>query len=301
MREFDLLQHVYANTGADARVVIPPGDDMGMLAPGPTNLLAAIDQVVGGRHFDPAVTSPEAIGRKAVNRCLSDVAAMAGRPVAALIGVVLPPDFGAEASARMFDAMRDAAGRFDCPLMGGDISVHGDPSHPLTCSVTVLAEPVSRAVLRSGAQVGDDVFVTGVLGGTYAPDGLGHHLDFEPRIACGIALVEMLDERLHAMIDISDGLGRDAGHLAADSGVTIELDAAAIPYRQGVSMEAALRGGEDYELCFTATGTLPATVAGVPVTKIGRVLDPAGEPAIFLTEAGKRRRIEDEGWEHGGT
>ncbi len=278
MREFELLKHIYeAGAGRSARVVIGPGDDMAMVRLGSPDLLTAVDQVIDGRHFVLQSTPIDLIGRKAVMRSLSDIAAMCARPVSTLVAAALPPDFGTERAKALFDAMRAAAEEYDCPLIGGDIAFYSDSSHPLICSVTVLAEPLPRGpITRSGAKVGDTVYVTGTLGGSVTPDGLGRHLTFEPRIAEAIELAESLEGDLHAMIDISDGLGRDASHIADQSGVRIEIDAAAIPCASaaGKDWRRAAGDGEDYELLFTASAQPPAVLgADVPVTAIGRVVE----------------------------
>lgn len=313
MREFDLLRHVYAaNRDLEPRIEIPPGDDMAMLRLDDPRVLVAVDQLIDGRHVDLAATPLELVGRKAVTRSLSDIAAMAGRPRATLVAVVLPPDFGEDRATALFDAMRDVAARYDCPLIGGDIAFHrlvanGTP-HPLTCSVTVLAEPGPiGAVRRAGAQPGDAIYVTGELGGAMnaGSGGAGrdgayaHHLTFEPRITEALALADALGDRLHAMIDISDGLGRDAGHIADASKVTIELDARRLPRRGGCDWERAIGDGEDYELCFAATGRVPDTIGGVPITRVGRVTESASPGrCVIVTPDGALRDAADLGWEH---
>lgn len=305
MREFDLLQHVYAGSvPSDQRVEIPPGDDMAMLRLGGSRLLAAVDQVVDGRHFRLATTPIELIGRKAITRSLSDIAAMAGRPVATLVAVVLPPDFGSGRATALFDAMRDTAAMFDCPLVGGDIAFHGDPAHPLTCSVTVLAEPgPCGAVRRSGARVGDIVYVTGSLGGSLDADGGGKHLSFTPRINVALELGEQLGERLHAMIDISDGLGRDVSHIAALSGVRIQLFADRIPLTPGVTWRQALSDGEDYELCFVAApGEVPSWLGDTMVTPIGEVMATVtgdeSQPLVTVLDGNLVLDATELGWQH---
>src|SRR5690606_8317993 len=173
----------------------------------------------------------------------SDVAAMAAVPVAALAAGVLPPDFGEELAMELFEIMRAVSAEFNCPLIGGDIAFHLSPEHPLTLSVTVIARPIDAQhapVLRSGARVGDGVFVTGVLGGSFMPDGSGHHLTFEPRILHALSLSRSLGTSLHSMIDVSDGLGRDVAHLAEMSGVQITLDAVRFPCRTGCTWKQAL-------------------------------------------------------------
>lgn len=300
MREFHLLSKVYEhNADLDARVIIPPGDDMGMVRIDGAEVLAAVDQIVAGRHFSLESTSLQLIGRKAITRNLSDIAAMAARPVAALAAVVLPRDWNEAQALELFEAMRGSAARYDCPLVGGDISM---ADAPLMCSVTVLAKPGPRgAIRRSGARVGDHVYVSGRLGGSVAADGGGRHLTFEPRIELALALAEQFD--IHAMIDISDGLGRDAGHIAEMSGVQIALDAAKIPCSPGCDWRRAMSDGEDYELCFTVAGdaVLPTELAGVELTRIGEVRCRSnGGMMVVVKDGGHELDASQLGWEHDG-
>ncbi len=312
MREFELLEHVYAASAKlDRQVRIGPGDDMAMVDLEGGRLLVAVDQIVAGCHFNIDTTPIELVGRKAVTRSLSDIAAMAAQPVASLVAVTLPPDFGSDRANTLFDAMRKTGSDYDCPLIGGDIAIHDKSSHPLTCSVTVLATPSGEQVVtRHGAKVGDGVYVTGRLGGSLLPDGTGHHLTFEPRIKEAIELYRHLGVNLHAMIDISDGLGRDASHIAEASGVCIEIDARLIPCRPEIDWKQAASQGEDYELCFTATGDIPSKIISLEVTRIGEVVTrkesnkssggeagEGGRGVVFLD--GSSKISGDElGWQH---
>lgn len=306
MREFELLQHVYESSRSlgDA-VLIPPGDDMAMVELDTPRLLAAVDQVVDGVHVKLEATPIEAVGRKAITRCLSDIAAMAARPVASMAAVVLPTEFDEDVTNRLFDSMRETAEQFDCPLIGGDIAMYRKKQLPLVCSVTALATPAGGRVLqRCGAHVGDSVYVTGELGGAVAEDGSGRHLAFEPRIRPALELLDRLGDRLHAMIDISDGLGRDAGHIAEQSDVCIELWAEDIPCTPGCEWQRAIGDGEDYELCFTAVGEVPDTLGSLPVTRIGQVVEMTRhaserpEGRVWIRVAGKWQRADELGWEH---
>ncbi len=302
MRESELLQHIYATaSGPTPLVPIPPGDDMAMLLVGDQAILAAVDQVVAGRHVDLQTTSLELVGRKAVTRSLSDIAAMAGHPVALLATAALPPDFGHDRATTLFDAMRATADRYDCPLVGGDIAIHCDASAPLVCTVTALARPgPAGAVCRTGARPGDHLFVTGRLGGSLGPDGLGRHLSFEPRIREALILAGVLESRLHAMIDISDGLARDASHLATGAGVRIEVDTLRIPCNDGLDWQRAAGDGEDYELCFAAVGDVPTSLGGLPVTEVGRVIQagPGDTPAVVFKAGAEVLDTTALGWEH---
>lgn len=317
MRETNLLQHIYnANHRLRDDVTIPPGDDMGGVYVGGVEVLAAVDQLVAGRHFLTERTPLALVGRKAVTRNLSDVAAMAARPIATLAAVTLPPDFTEARAGELFEALRATAESFACPLIGGDMAVHQHATSPLVITVTVLAQPLDTAhppVRRGGARPGDRVFVTGVLGGSFGADGMGHHLTFEPRLRVARELYEHLGSHLHAMIDLSDGLGRDVDHLAEHSGVNVLLDARSFPCRPGCDWSAALVDGEDYELCFTlsaeAAAGLPRVIDGVPITEIGAVFprsefaprsngEPSPQRTLVQTPDGSLLDAAQSGWEH---
>lgn len=301
VREFHLLSKVYEHSAAlDARVIVPPGDDMAMVRFDGADVLAAVDQIVQGRHFTLESTPLALIGRKAVTRNLSDIAAMAARPLASLAAVVLPRSWSEAQALELFEAMRTTAARYDCPLVGGDISI---ADAPLMCSVTVLARPGPRGpILRSGAKVGDAVYVSGSLGGSVEPGGRGRHLTFEPRLDLALALAERFD--LHAMIDISDGLGRDAGHIAQMSRVQIVLDADRVPCSPACNWRRAMSDGEDYELCFTlaADARVPLELCGAAITRIGVVREQRGnQPCVIVREGGREIDATQLGWEHGGS
>ncbi len=300
MREFELLRHVYAaNRLLPSEVVVPPGDDMAAIRLTDRNLLVAVDQVIEGRHVvideDPAL-----VGRKAVARNLSDVAAMAARPVATVASVALPKRYGEARSLALFEGVRATADLFGCPLIGGDTAIHHDGSAPLVLSVTILAAPAwpgARVVTRRGGQVGDGVYVTGLLGGSLEPGGGGRHLHFSPRLNEAMALLELLGERLHSMIDVSDGVGRDAAHLTGER-TEILLASASIPTNGGLPWQRGLGDGEDYELLFTATGAVPTKLAGVPITRIGTVMDRTSEIDVRVTEGDQTLDASAFGWEH---
>ena len=285
MRESTFLSHLYATEPPQRDgVVIGPGDDMALLVAGGDRVLAAIDAVVEGRHFRRG-TDLRLVGRKAVLRNLSDVAAMAARPLACLAAVQVPAGFGDADAQRLLEGLREAGDAHDCPLVGGDTAVHADPSAPLTVSVAILAAPAlpsGRVITRSGAEIGDRVFVTGTLGGSLAADGGGRHLDFPPRIREANQLARTLGDDLHAMIDLSDGLGIDAGHLAAaaDGDLAIEIDAAALPCTPGCSWRQAMGDGEDFELCFCAASPPPARFGDLVVSEVGRVVERRGGPRV---------------------
>ncbi len=301
MREFQLLQHVFATATESEAVLIGPGDDMAMVRVNGSSWLAAVDQLVDGRHVDLETTPVELVGRKAVTRCLSDVAAMAAQPVASLAAVTLPPNQTEEWATKLFDAINQTADHYGCPLIGGDIAVHRSEQSPMVVALSVLAKPgPTPPIQRSGAKVGDTVYVTGRLGDSVDEHGLGRHLTFEPRITEAIELAQTLGPRLHAMIDLSDGLGRDASHIAERSKVTIEIDADSLPAHDGLDWRRAMSDGEDYELCFTATGVVPDRIADVPITPIGRVVirnDPSDSPVVVRNGA-EILDVSQLGWEH---
>lgn len=316
MRESELLAHIYGRSqrlagaaSGGAKIVVGPGDDCAVVeSPGGEPLLLKVDQVVGGRHFG-ADAPVDAIARKAIARAVSDIAAMGGALMVSLCGAVLPHGYG-QADA-LFDAMHEWAGAFGCPLVGGDISMLAEgQAGPLVLGVTIVGRPhaLRGPVLRSTARVGDEVYVTGQLGNSRAS---GRHMTFEPRLREAAWLCDALGANLHAMMDVSDGLGRDAGRMGEASGVVLELRADALPMHADCpDWRRAAGEGEDYELLFCvdagAGGKLPATgpPQGPPTrfTRIGRVVAPGAKEqagSVIVAPDGQRVPAGEMGWEHG--
>ncbi|MCC7204675.1 MAG: thiamine-phosphate kinase [Phycisphaeraceae bacterium] len=316
MRERDLLEHIYRqNPTLGELVSIPPGDDMGGLLLDGRNVLVTVDQLAQDVHFSLDRATLAQVGRKAITRNLSDVAAMAALPLGAVAAGSLPDTWSTEQADELFDAMRATAQAYRCPLVGGDISIwHG----PLILTVTILAHPAGLGpILRGGSKPGDHVYVTGRLGGSLhtvggPTRGRTHHLDFEPRIDLARALAERLGPGLHAMIDLSDGLGVDAGHLARMARLTAEIAVDRLPAGPAAEQAGRIDGlpawkhalgdGEDYELCFTTDphAALPDEMLGVPITRVGRMrpASPGEAAVVVLGPDGKPLDVGDLGWEH---
>jgi thiamine-monophosphate kinase len=271
MNEFELITRLTRALPTNKSVVTGAGDDCAVLDLGVADklILFKTDAVVEGFHFTRQ-TPPEKIGRKALARCLSDIAAMAGTPTAALVMIALPEKFDAEFVAKIYDGVNALAREHDVAIVGGETTTN--PGRILI-SISLLGT-VSRGkqVLRSGARVGDAIFVTGELGGSLALK----HLDFEPRLAEARWLAEHFS--IHAMIDLSDGLAGDLRHILAAGGVGAEILKSAIPISRAAKsggarlltgrlagtlappglqkspVLAALTDGEDFELLFTVAG-----------------------------------------------
>jgi thiamine-monophosphate kinase len=256
MTEFDLIHLLTRSLPANKSVVVGAGDDCAVLDLGLPDrlLLFKTDAVVEGIHFT-AATPPEKIGHKALGRCLSDIAAMAGTPTAALVTLALPRKFDAGFIEAIYAGMNALARRHEVAIVGGETTTN--PERILISVALLGTAPRGKAVLRSGAEAGDAIFVTGELGGSLA----GKHLEFEPRLVEARWLARHFS--LHAMMDISDGLAGDLPHLLKASHVGAELLSAAIPIsreaRRAAKAEpsakppllAALIDGEDFELLFT--------------------------------------------------
>lgn len=300
MRESELLGHIYARSAdLQARfpqVLVGPGHDCGAITT-PGSVLLKTDQLVSGRHYRDG-TPIDLIARKAVARAVSDVAAAGGSPLAALAAATFPQ--GYPHANDLFDALSRWAAHFGCPLVGGDIASWPNPGAVLTVSIVGAPHAARGPVLRSGARPGDHIYVTGALGGSFdATTGLGRHLTFEPRLPEAHWLCDTLGGDLHAMMDLSDGLGRDAGRLAAASGVRIRIDAKLIPCSAGVtSWSRAASDGEDYELLFAAPPGIPGScpLTGTPITQIGEILPGSG---CVIDDGGREIDASQLGWEHG--
>lgn len=259
MNEFELINRLTPSLATNDTVVAGAGDDCAVLDLGiPDKLiLFKTDAVVEGIHFTRE-TPPEKIGRKALARCLSDIAAMAGTPVAALVTIGLPKDFDAGFVAKIYDGLKGVAEQYGVAIVGGETTTN--PERILISIALLGTVPRGRLVLRSGAKAGDAIFVTGELGGSLA----GRHLDFEPRLAEARWLAEHFT--IHAMMDLSDGLAGDLRHIVHASKVGAVLLKTALPVARAAKLRAragadakpatlaALTDGEDFELLFTVAG-----------------------------------------------
>ncbi|MFP4104889.1 MAG: thiamine-phosphate kinase [Phycisphaerae bacterium] len=306
MRELDFIKWITRQSRFDpARVPIGPGDDMAVVKCGAEDLLITIDQVLDGVHFLLEEHGPRLAGRKAMARNLSDVAAMAAEPLAAVASVALPKGTDEAVAREIYGGIRELGDRFHCPLVGGDL---GTWDQKLAISLTLFARPgTGRPVLRSGAKPGDAICVTGKLGGAWRTR---RHLEFIPRVEEAQMLSGAAD--LHAMIDLSDGLATDLGHICRASGVGAELTEPAIPIHpdaatgistedRGEMLSRALTDGEDHELCFTlpqaeADKLVSQPPCEVELTKIGRIVD--GKGIQLIAADGSRSPVDKPGWEH---
>jgi thiamine-monophosphate kinase len=308
------------------------GDDCALLRPRPGHEFAVTtDLCIEGRHFRLDWHTPESIGHRTLARGLSDLAAMGAEPVAAFLSLGLPRSLANPPGswskswiARFLDGLLALAAGHKTPLAGGDLS---ETPVPLADIVLVGSLPAGKALLRSTAHPGDLLYVTGTLGGGAAAlphfdrlarqtksgsNGLrpyhipkdlqpllARHLWPQPRIAQGLRL---RGQRLaSAAMDLSDGLSTDLAHLCEESSVAAEIDPAFLPIHPGATLDYALHGGDDYELLFTADPTtrMPSKIAGVPITRIGRILRARqGQPAVTLLTPHGPQPLKPQGWEH---
>jgi len=256
--EFDFIHWLKQQSPHDERLVVPIGDDLAAMKwAGEDLLLVGVDQVLDGVHFDSAIHSPRQIGRKAMNRNLSDCAAMACLPAAAVCTVALPKGSGEEYAKELYLGLRDAADVFNCPIIGGDT---GSWPGKLVVTVTILGRSAGiTPIRRNGAKPGDKLYVSGPLGGSI----LGRHMTFEPRVKLARYLAQNF--RITAMLDLSDGLGTDLRNLCHASGVGASLAVGSVPIHADVKRLGGTRepyieafvGGEDYELLIASPDSLP--------------------------------------------
>jgi thiamine-monophosphate kinase len=285
------------------------GDDCAVLEPPAGPLLVTTDSLVEGVHFRRDLQNLASVGRKAVRVSVSDIAAMGGRPWCLFSSVSLPADLSDEDATALATGIATACRELDVFVAGGNTT--RSPSG-LTLDLTVLGtmQPGCAPLTRAGAKAGDLLAVTGSLGG--AAGGLAFLLGQAPqyapaaelralwregraRVPEGLALAAI--PGVHSMMDVSDGLGQDLGHLCAGSGLRAVLDPAAVPAAPALGKLAplgpswnqlVLGGGEDYELLLTlapqalAAATEALATLGTPLTVIGRM--EAGEPGIRLED-----------------
>lgn len=320
--EFDLIRRFLPHAPRFGRedVRVGPGDDCAVVVG--SGIALSVDMSVEGVHFRRDWLSPHEIGCRAASAALSDLAAMAARPIGVLVSVAVTAEDAGDFAVHLMDGVRDAVARVGAVVLGGDLT---RSIGPLVLDFAVVGE-CPNPVLRSGAQRGDDLWVTGELGASAvsiarllrdeAPHPAGR-----ARFACPVPRIpeaEWLHERgiPKAMIDLSDGLAGDAAHLSAASGVAVILDPGAIPIHEAVradtagaedALRFAVSGGEDYELCFSAA---PGAVEphldewgaefGIPLTRVGWIEE--GEGVFRAGAEGARIPLDRGGFQHfGGT
>jgi thiamine-monophosphate kinase len=308
MNEFELIARLTKSLPTNQNVLVGTGDDCAVLDFGlPEKLfLFKTDAVVEGVHFTKE-TPPEKIGRKAFARCLSDIAAMAGTPNAALVTIALPKNFEPDFIGKIYDGLNFLAEKFGVAIVGGETTTNPER---ILISISLLGTVErGKQILRSGAKAGDAIFVTGELGGSLAEK----HLQFEPRLAEARWLAENF--QIHAMIDLSDGLAGDLPHILKSSGVGTELLKSAIPISRAAKLAAkksssakhafaaAITDGEDFELLFTvgskdAVKLLDAWKKKFPRLKlscIGKIVAGSG---IWVRDKGGSHKLNANGYVH---
>jgi thiamine-monophosphate kinase len=316
-REFDLIRSFLSDDGGlPEGVIVGPGDDCAVLEGG---LVVSVDLTAEGVHFRPEWITWREAGYRAVAAALSDLAAMAAEPLGVLLSLALPRTAGEAVGKEVVAGGREAMQHHSVPLLGGDLTASASG---LVLDAMVLGR--ARApTLRTGSRPGDDVWVTGWLGGSATavdlwtlgqtpPPGIREaFVRPRPRIQEALWLAER--EITRSAIDLSDGLAGDAGHLAAASGAAFHLEEAALPIHSGLrellgdsepALRLALGGGEDYELCFTAPpGALGEERVGefhhrfdLPLTRVGTVAE--GEGVYLQTRDGNHRLLERGGFVH---
>jgi thiamine-monophosphate kinase len=289
------------------------GDDCAILRVPPGHeVLLTTDFSLEGIHFRREWHPPQSVGHRCLARGLSDIAAMGGEAIAAFLSLALPKDLPQAWVDQFMKGFLKLARKFRVTLAGGDTAE--SPNGVLADIVVLGSVPRGKAVRRSGARPGDRIYVTGKLGGSSAtldllrkgrrpsPSSFPWHFYPVPRLEVGRALRE---KRLaSAMIDLSDGLSTDLGHICEESGAGACIQAEAIPRAEigkrgyAVDLSQALHGGEDYELLFTVPPRplrMPSKIADIAITQIGEI---TREKPLLLLRGSKRKELHPQGWEH---
>ncbi len=308
MNELELIQLLTKNLPTNNSVVTGTGDDCAVLDLGIPDrfLLFKTDAIVEGTHFTRDA-APERIGRKALARNLSDIAAMAGRPTAALVTIALPRGFDPEFVQGIYAGLNALATQHGVAIVGGETTTN--PERILISIALLGTVAKDRCIRRRGSRPGDAIFVSGTLGGSID----GWHFDFEPRLAEARWLAEHFTPT--SMIDVSDGLASDIRHLLEHNHLGAELLKSAIPISRAAKLKAkeessakppllaALTDGEDFELLFTVPSKLAVklldgwkqTFPQVPLACIGKVTD---KPGVKLRDKDGYKPMPTHGYVH---
>lgn len=309
LMETEFLDWLRGRLGRHRRLPLGINDDAALLemlaggtaAPG---CVLTVDLLTEGVDFRLAETTPERIGRKALAVSLSDLAAMAARPLAALVAAALPRADALNLAKRLYGGLLPLAERYDVAIAGGDTNTWDGP---LVISVTAVGEVGPRGPLRrDGARPGDAILVTGDFGGSI----LGKHFDFEPRIEESLLLQDRYE--LHAGMDVSDGLSLDLSRMCAASGCGAVLEVDAVPISDAAikvaaeraggttPLEHALTDGEDFELLLAAPleeaqRLVAEQPLSVPLTIVGEFI---AQPGLWRRESGQLAPLAARGYLH---
>jgi thiamine-monophosphate kinase len=306
LREFGeaaLIRKIREKFQTREYVTIGIGDDAAVFdLPAGYSAVFCSDLVAENAHFTRDLHPPDSIGYKAVAVNVSDVGAMGGMPMHFLISLALPGDLDVAWVDGFLAGVERACADLGVSLLGGDSS----SSDRIFVDVSMIGRvPTGRAVRRSGAQAGDNIYVTGALGGSAlgfellragntSDAAVKRHLYPQPRHRVGAAV----RDRAHAMIDVSDGLSTDLGHILDESRVSARIYKNKIPVFPGAHDAHVLHGGEEYELIITAPD-LPGEIEGVPVARIGEVTASKLDHQLFLIDGAAGESIlSPKGWQH---
>ena len=305
--ESELIEHLRRRIPAHPRLLLGLGDDAAVLKMGDVDeCVMTVDLLTDGVDFELKKADPCRVGRKSLAVNLSDLAAMAASPLAAVVALALPRHGSRRLAEKLYEGMLPLAEEFDLAIAGGDTNSWDGP---LALSLTLLGKvsPTGGALRRDGARPGDKIIVTGRFGGSI----LAHHFDFQPRVREAILLNQRY--RLHAGIDVSDGLSIDLGRIAAESGCGAVLDLDAIPIAEDARrlatrsgdgrspLEHALYDGEDFELIMAvpveeAARMLEDQPLDVLLTAVGEFVE---KPGLWKTDSKRgKRKLKPGGWEH---
>jgi thiamine-monophosphate kinase len=301
--EGGLIRYIRARFGSAADALpVGIGDDAAVIdLPADHSIVFCSDLVAENTHFIIGLHPPASIGHKAIAANVSDVAAMGGTATHFLISIAAPATLEWSWFESFFDGVENACRQFDVVLAGGDSS----SSERVFLDVSMIGRVgVGGAVRRSGALPGDGVYVSGSLGssalglerlktGVANDPAVQRHLFPEPRHRIGPTVAE----KAHAMIDVSDGLSTDLTHILRESKVSARIHKNRIPSFPGAEDRHVLHGGEEYELLIIAPD-LPSVVDGVPVTRIGEIIDSAVDHQAFLVDEGRESVLKPAGWQH---
>ncbi|MBI3785851.1 MAG: thiamine-phosphate kinase [Deltaproteobacteria bacterium] len=312
--EFGFIDSILPKLGKRRDVLVGPGHDCAVVRSPGRAWLVTVDSLVEGVHFKRHWLSPRQLGRKSFLINASDIAAMGGQPRFCLVNFGVPPTYRSADLVRVQAGIVSAADELGAAVVGGNLS----QATQLSITITLLGEAPSRLCTRAGAQPGDQIFLTGTIGaaalavhqwlrgGTPSGAAVRRFREPEPRVRAGKALVE--SRLISSMIDVSDGLVQDLGHVCKASGVGAHVELERIPIAPvcrklpNSATRLALSGGEDYELLCTVPAHnltrlkhLQAAL-GCPIHRIGEITHGRGVKVVDAT--GKRLRFDHGGFDH---